>query len=227
MEPTTKARPRLADLQTGRTIVLPGLLMLVSQARAVLSFGTPGGMSGRDVLAIISALCFTGFFGVSWNGWRDRRRLHGPSRGGTWWPLVGFALLPLAFAGAFLYQWIDGPSPFSTLKESALTGCNLPGDEWRSATGRVGLIEAPSGEVIFVYNVQNDHGDAVIRTRTTRDVDYEWYASLVVNGRSPRAERVLCFEQRSPRTAVLRDITTGAQAGDRDETDALITLANS
>lgn len=222
-----QTKQQVTPPSTWKQIVLPGLLMCVTQLRAVLSFGTPSGMSTNDTLWILFAVGTTCLFVMQWYEWRTRRVAQGASPRQALLPLGCLAFLPLLFAGGYLFQWAGGPSPYSTLKESALTGCNLPGNEWRDARGKVGVMEAPDGEIIYVYNVQNAHGDAVIRTRATPDADYDWYASLVLDGRTRRAERVLCFDQGSPSQATLNDISTGAPAGTADEVFELIRFANS
>lgn len=222
-ETTKEAVPTAVDLKSGTRIVLPGLAMVVAQVRALLSFDTFG-VDFRDSLWIISAVALTAAFVYQFVDWRkDAQRLSGKQ---PLWPLGFLAAVPLLVVTLLGLNAARGPSPFFTLKESARTGCQVPVDDWRSVSGRVGVIQRESGEVVYVFNFHRDHSDAVIENRNTQDPDYEWFESLVLDGRDRRTDLVLCFDDGSLNEATLRDIETGEPAGTITDLAELIALAN-
>lgn len=222
-ETTTEAAPTAVDLKSGTRIVLPGAAMVVIQLRALLSFYTFGVDFG-DLLWIMSAFAMTATFVHQFVDWRkDAQLLSGKK---PLWPLGFLAAVPVLVVTLVGLNAARGPSPFSTLKESARTGCQLPVDDWRSVFGRVGVIQRESGEVVYVYNFHRDHSDAVIENRSTQDPDYDWFESLVLDGRDRRTDLVLCFEDGSLNEATLRNIETGEFAGTIIDLAELIAIAN-
>ena len=203
-------------------ILLPGLLMVVLQMRALVIFLEPGFEFG-DGVAIFTALCVTGIFLKTYAKWRDEKGGFDRSR---LYPLAWFAVVPvvvMVFAGL---NFAEGPSPLSAMKESAITGCHVDADDWRGVSGLVGVMRTNPGEVVFIHNVPPNHGDAVLRNLSINDARYAEYESLALDGREAKAEKILCFGRGDFENATLHWIDSGVEIASVEETNRLIALVN-